>query len=134
MILVDSNVWIDIMTGHPEWLDWSVAQLKLARLKGGTAINPVIYAEVAATFDSQEALSAYMRPLKVQNTPFSETASFLAGQAFWACRQRKGAKTGVLPDFFIGAQAQAEGWTLLTRDVARYRTYFPSVKLIYPEQ
>ena len=103
-------------------------------LKGGTAINPVIYAEVAATFDSQEALSAYMRPLKVQNTPFSETASFLAGQAFWAYRQRKGAKTGVLPDFFIGAQAQAEGWTLLTRDVARYRTYFPSVKLICPEQ
>ena len=132
MILVDSNVWIDIMMRDEVWLDWSVAQLKLARLQGAVAINPVIYAEVASTFDSQEALNDYLRPVKVQNRPFSETASYLAGQAFWAYRQRKGAKTGVLPDFFIGAQAQAEGWTLLTRDAARYKTYFPGVQLICP--
>ena len=132
MILVDSNVWIDIMSGDPVWLDWSVSQLKLARLKGSVAINPVIYAEVAATFDSQEALSDYLRPLNIENIGFSQTASFLAGQAFWDYRQRKGAKTGVLPDFFIGAQAQAEGWTLLTRDAARYKTYFRGVKLIFP--
>ena len=132
MILVDSNVWIDIMSGDPVWLDWSVSQLKLARLQGSVAINPVIYAEVAAMFDSQEALNEYLRPLNVENIGFSQTASFLAGQAFWAYRQRKGAKTGVLPDLFIGAQARAEGWKLLTRDAARYKAYFHDVKLICP--
>ena len=132
VILVDSNVWIDVMSRDPVWLEWSVSQIKLARLKGGIAINPVIYAEIAASFDSISALNEYLRPLKIKNTGFTDDAAFLAGQAFWAYRKRKGAKTGVLPDFFIGAQAQAEGWTLLTRDAARYKTCFPEVKLICP--
>ena len=133
MILVDSNVWIDITSRDSVWLDWSVAQLKLARQNDVIGMNPVIHAEISASFDSQKALTDFLRPLNVQNIAFSETASFLAGQAFWTYRQRKGGKTGVLPDFFIGAQAQAEGWTLLTRDVARYKTYFPDVKLISPD-
>ena len=132
VILVDSNVWIDVMSRDPVWLEWSVSQIKLARLKGGIAINPVIYAEIAASFDSISALNEYLRPLKIKNTGFTDDAAFLAGQAFWAYCKRKGAKTGVLPDFFIGAQAQAEGWTLLTRDAARYKTCFPEVKLICP--
>jgi predicted nucleic acid-binding protein len=132
VILVDSNIWIDIMSRDPVWLDWSVSQLKLARLQDGIAINPVIYAEIAASFESRTALNDYLRPLEIQNAAFSDVAAFLAGQAFWAYRQRKGVKTGVLPDFFIGAHAQAEGWTLLTRDAARYRTYFPAVKLVSP--
>ena len=132
VILVDSNVWIDVMSRDPVWLEWSVSQIKLARLKGGIAINPVIYAEIAASFDSISALNEYLRPLKIKNTGFTDDAAFLAGQTFWAYRKPKGAKTGVLPDFFIGAQAQAEGWTLLTRDAARYKTYFPEVKLICP--
>lgn len=120
------------MSRDPVWLDWSVAQLKLARSTDGIAMNPVIHAEISALFESLDALNDYMRPLNAQNTAFSETASFLAGQAFWAYRQRKGVKAGVLPDFFIGAQAQAEGWTLLTRDAGRYKTYFPEVTLICP--
>ena len=92
----------------------------------------MIYAELSATFDSKAALDAALAPLKVKNTPISDDAAFLAGQAFWQYRQRKGTKAGVLPDFFIGAHAQAEGWTLLTRDTARYRTYFPGVSLICP--
>jgi predicted nucleic acid-binding protein len=132
MILVDSNIWIDIMAGASDWREWSVQQLKRARTLDGLAINPVIYAELSATFDSKAALDAALAPLKVKNTPISDDAAFLAGQAFWQYRQRKGTKAGVLPDFFIGAHAQAEGWTLLTRDTARYRTYFPGVSLICP--
>lgn len=132
MILVDSNIWIDIMAGPSDWREWSVQQLKQARALGGLTINPVIYAELSATFDSKAALDAALAPLKLRNTPLSEEAAFLAGQAFWQYRQRKGTKTGVLPDFFIGAHAKAEGWTLLTRDTARYQTYFPGVALICP--
>ncbi len=132
MILVDSNVWIDIMERDPAWLAWSMGQLKAARSQGAIAINPVIYAEIAATFDSREQLDGFLRPVKVKNMPFSDAAAFTAGQAFWTYRRNKGSKGGVLPDFFIGAQAQTEDWKILTRDAGRYTTYFPSVKLICP--
>jgi predicted nucleic acid-binding protein len=133
MILVDTNIWIDLVRSDPVWLDWSVRQLKQAREQGPLAINPVIYAELAALYDDHAQLRAFLRSLKVKNQALSDTTAYLAGQAFWAYRQRKGTKTGVLPDFFIGAQAQAEGWALLTRDAARYRTYFPAVALICPD-
>ena len=133
MILVDTNIWIDLGRQDPIWLDWSRQQLKQARDQGPLAINPVIYAELAALYDNHAQLKAFLRPIKIKNQALSDTAAYLAGQAFWAYRQRKGTKTGVLPDFFIGAQAQAEGWTLLTRDPARYRTYFPAVPLICPK-
>ena len=54
------------------------------------------------------------------------------GLDFCQYRQRGGTKTCVLPDFFIGAHAQADGYQLLTRDAGRYKTYFPKIKLICP--
>ena len=60
------------------------------------------------------------------------SALFLAGKAFRRYRAAGGARTGVLPDFFIGAHASVEGWPLLTRDAGRYRGYFPKVRLIAP--
>jgi predicted nucleic acid-binding protein len=60
------------------------------------------------------------------------TAGFLAGKAFLAYRKRGGARGAPLPDFFIGAHAAVTGLALLTRDGARYRTYFPTVRLIAP--
>jgi predicted nucleic acid-binding protein len=38
----------------------------------------------------------------------------------------------VLADFFIGAHALIEEAALITRDAARYRTYFPGIALIAP--
>ena len=63
----------------------------------------------------------------------SKQALFLAGKAFAAYRKRGGTRTGVLPDFFIGAHASSEKLSLLTRDARRYRTYFPDVELLTPE-
>lgn len=132
MILVDSNIWIDLIQEDPVWLDWSLAQVQRVRAQQRAVINPVIYAELAPTYDDPAALDQFLRIAKVTMKPLSRAAAYKAGRAFLSYRHKRGTKTGVLPDFFIGAQAQTEGWTILTRDVARYATYFPGVKLISP--
>ncbi|WP_310461343.1 hypothetical protein [Sphaerotilus sp.] len=43
MILVDTNVWIDLIERDPVWLDWSLAQVMQVRAEQqAVAINPVI--------------------------------------------------------------------------------------------
>lgn len=132
MILVDSNIWIDLIQEDPVWLDWSLAQVQQVRAQKRAVINPVIYAELAPTYDDSAALDKFLNTARATMKPLSRAAAYAAGCAFLRYRQKRGTKTGVLPDFFIGAQAQTEGWSILTRDVARYATYFPSVKLIAP--
>lgn len=132
MILVDSNVWIDLIQEDPVWLDWSLAQVQQVRAQKRAVINPVIYAELAPTYDDPAALDKFLNTARATMKPLSRAAAYAAGRAFLQYRQKRGTKTGVLPDFFIGAQAQVEGWTILTQDVACYTTYFPSVKLIAP--
>jgi predicted nucleic acid-binding protein len=142
MILVDSNVWIDVLQRDPVWLDWSLEQLALAAKKHKLAINPVICAELAANFDAPAQLVAFVKTSKAKMLPISTDCAYLAGLAHLKYRQNKridaGDKAitnkvvGVLADFFIGAQAQSEGIAILTRDSARYKTYFPSVQLICP--
>ena len=132
MILVDSNVLIDLMRNDPRWADWSLQQLRLAKAQDKLAINAVIYAEIAVGYASADDLDAFLQPAGISLQPISAQSAFLASQAFMAYRKAKGVKNGVLPDFFIGAQAKVEGWRLLTRDAARYRTYFPGLELICP--
>ncbi len=132
MILVDSNVWIDLIRNDPVWFEWSSQQIERAYFAGQVVTNPVIYAELAPVYDTPQELADFFQSGKTPVAPFSPACSYIAGRAFLKYRQSRGAKTGVLPDFFIGAQAQTEGWTILTRDKARYKTYFPKVKLISP--
>ena len=129
---IDSKVWIDLIQQDPVWLDWSLAQVQRARAAERAVINPVIYVELAPTCDDAESLANFIGQSGARLMPLSAHSAYLASRAFVGYRRQRGSKTGVLPDFFIGAQAQAEGWTLLTRDATRYRTYFPSVKLISP--
>jgi predicted nucleic acid-binding protein len=131
--LVDTNVLIDLLRADPVWKDWSEQQLLMARASGGLVINAVVYAELAAVPETLPILDDFLDVAGITVQPLSRQCARLAGQAFWTYRRRKGVKSGVLPDFFIGAQAQAEGWSLLTRDASRYRTYFPTVKLICPQ-
>ncbi|MEO7641568.1 MAG: PIN domain-containing protein [Ramlibacter sp.] len=132
MILVDSNVLIDLMRNDPRWADWSVQQLRLAKAQDKLAINAVIYAELAAGYASADELDAFLQPAGISLQPISASSAFAASKAFMAYRKAKGVKGGVLPDFFIGAQAKVEGWRLLTRDAGRYRTHFPGLELICP--
>ena len=132
MILVDSNVLIDVMKNDPVWADWSLHQLRWARANDKLAINAIIYAELAVAYSTAAELDAVLKPVGMDMAALSAPTAFLASQAFQRYRKAKGVKTGVLPDFFIGAQAQVEGWRLLTRDVARYRSYYPGVSLICP--
>jgi len=134
LVLVDSNVLLDVLTGDPAWCEWSSSAL--ARVADGSTlvINPVIYAEVSIGFDRVEDLEAALPADLFRRAPLPWEAAFLAGKSYLAYRRRGGARRAPLPDFFIGAHAAVAGMTLLTRDAVRYRTYFPSVTVIAPSQ
>jgi predicted nucleic acid-binding protein len=130
MILVDSNVLIDISLRDPKWFDWSAEQLAAAMDRGEAAINPIIYAEVSVGYASTAPLDTVLEGLLRLELPYA--AAFVAGKAFQEYRRRGGARVSPLPDFYIGAHAAVEGMTLLTRDRVRYTSYFPSISLIAP--
>ncbi|MGR8009787.1 type II toxin-antitoxin system VapC family toxin [Streptomyces hypolithicus] len=130
--LIDSCVLLDIATNHPKWADWSDEALARARDEGDVVINPLVYAEVSVGFASIEALDAVLPPDDYSREQLPYEAGFLAGKAFLAYRRQGGTKASPLPDFYIGAHAAVRSYRLLTRDVARYRTYFPRVELIHP--
>jgi len=133
MLLVDTNVLVDVLEDDPEWSNWSIHQLRTQAKIHQLFINPVIYAELSTTFSSVEALDQTVDELDLQMTAMPRAALFLAGKAFVRYRHSGGVKLNVLGDFFIGAHAAVSGMPILTRDTQRYRTYFSKVQLISPE-
>lgn len=132
MILVDTNVLIDVLEDDPVWADWSIQQLRAQSQIHELAINPIIYAELSQTFSSFEALDDVVTQLGLAMQEVPRPALFLAGKAFVRYRKVGGGKNNVLADFFIGAHAAVKKLPLLTRGAKRYRSYFPSVELIVP--
>jgi predicted nucleic acid-binding protein len=132
LTLIDSNILIDILGGDPHWSASSIALLADRVKLGPIAINDVIYAELSAGFESQDQLDREIDAIGLAIVRLSKRSLFLAGQAFRIYRAAGGMRANVLADFFIGAQASAEGWPILTRDARRYRTYFPEVALVGP--
>jgi predicted nucleic acid-binding protein len=130
--LVDSNIILDIVTEDDEWLDWSADALERSADSGRLVINPIVYAEVAAGFAKIEELDESVPGDYFTREPLPWEAAFLAGQAFLKYRKRGGARVHPLPDFYIGAHAAIAGYTLLTRDARRYRTYFPKLRVVSP--
>jgi len=131
-MLFDANVLLDIATADPVWLSWSENHFRSAASQGPVLINPIIYAELAPAFGSVADLDGWLDPAVFQWLPLPYAAGWLAAQAFLKYRRGGGTKTSSLPDFDIGAHAEVEGHSLVTRDAARYRTYFPNVPLITP--
>jgi hypothetical protein len=131
VILVDTNVLVDVIVPSV-WTEWSQRALADARFRDQLIINAVVYAELAAGYRRIEDLEELLAQVEIDLAPIPRSALFLAGKAFRRYRAAGGIRTGVLPDFFIGAHAQVNDAPLLTRDSHRYRTYFPAVQLIAP--
>ena len=130
MVLVDTNVLLDVVQDDPDWADWSQRQLEAARLRGPLAINAIVYAELSMAYAHIEDLERVLELIGLREIAIPREALFLAGKVFLEYRRRKGSKTNVLPNFFIGAHAAIAGLPILTRDVRRYRTYFPTVEIL----
>jgi predicted nucleic acid-binding protein len=131
--MVDSNVLLDVLTEDPVWFEWSSATLEQCANEGDLFINAIVYSEVSIGFERIEEVEAALTDRVFGRVPIPLEAAFLAGKAFLVYKKRGGVKKSTLPDFFIGAHAAVTGLRLLTRDSGRYRTYFPGVELISPE-
>jgi len=132
MVLVDTNVLLDILTKDPRWFEWSAGELARAADSGRIGINPIIYAEVSMRFDRIEDLEEALPAAWIARLDLPWEAAFLAGKCFLRYKKLGGARTAPLPDFYIGAHAAVSGLGLLTRDARRYRTYFPKLSIIAP--
>ena len=132
MLLVDTNVLVDVLQDDPQWGDWSIAQLRAQAKLHALVVNPVIYAEMSLSFSTLEALDDVVLTMELELREIPRPALFLAARAYAQYRRRGGSKQQVLPDFFIGAHAAVEGWPLLTRDASRFKTYFPTLDVIAP--
>ena len=132
MILVDTNVLLDVLENDGEWADWSQGKLDAAGATDTLAINAVIYSELSIAFDRIEDLEAVIAEGSLTVEPIPREALFLAGKVFLKYRRARGTKHSVLPDFYIGAHAAVMQWPILTRDVNRFRAHFATVQLIAP--
>lgn len=132
MLLVDTNVLVDVLQDDPQWANWSIGQLRAQASIHQLTINPIIYAEISLSFSTLEGLDSAVSTLALELREIPRPALFLSAKAFAQYRRRGGSRLQVLPDFFIGAHAAVEGWPLLTRDARRFRTYFPTLEVIAP--
>jgi predicted nucleic acid-binding protein len=132
-VLVDSNVLLDIFTEDRRWFSWSSATLAQTAERNRLFINAIVYAEISVRFSRIEELEETLPRSMIAREPIPYEAAFLAGKVFLSYRRAGGTRTAPLPDFFIGAHAAVSGARLLTRDPARFRSYFPSLELIAPD-
>jgi predicted nucleic acid-binding protein len=133
-VLVDSNVLLDVASNDPNWADWSASALAECAEHALMVINPIIYAEVSVNYSTIEDLDAAFPVSLLDRQALPWEAGFLAGKCFAAYRRRGGPRSVPIPDFYIGAHAAIARFALLTRDVSRYRTYFPTVELLAPQR
>ncbi len=131
--LVDSNIILDVFQNDPNWSSWSESVLHRYSLTHVLSINPIIYTEISIGFERIEELESAVNTGGFKILQIPKEALFLAGKAFIKYKKRQGSKTSILPDFYIGAHAAILGIDLITRDISRYRSYFPSVNLVAPE-
>ncbi len=133
-ILVDSCVLLDLFTDDIDWADWSENILEKYSSTNTLFINSIIYTEVSIGFDNIEEVEAAISGLDIKVLEMPREALFLAGKVFLKYRKNQGSKTSPLPDFFIGAHAAVSGFELITRDLGKYRTCFPQLGLIHPNE
>ena len=131
-MLVDTNVLIDVLNNEPRWADWSIHQLRVQSKIHVLTINPIIYSELSCAFSKIEDLDDVVQEMGLKYAQLPRPALFLAAKAFQVYRKKGGTKNNILGDFFVGAHAAVSRLPVLTRDIQRYKTYFPSVQLVSP--
>lgn len=138
MILIDSNVLIDMLGPEGDWKAWSTDAVTLAGADHDLAITPIVVAEVAPRAGSLKAFFEGISGFGVTVAELGNEAAFAAGWAFNQYRARRRSANdpvrSIIADFLIGGQAQVLGASILTRDPRFYRTYFPTVPLITPDK
>ena len=134
MIYVDSNVILDALDDDPIWFDWSAEQLKRGQADGQLVTGWVVAAEVGHYLSSASLLQERLESLHIDLLDLNFEAAWFGGHAYREYRRRGGDRMSLLPDFLIGGHAKALGATLLTRDARRFRSYFPELALITPEE
>ncbi len=134
IILVDSNMVLDIADETSSWHEWTSQTLEGLDDGNRFVINPVIYAEVSIGYKTIEEYEKFIRHCEFDIYDIPREALFLAGKAFSQYRRSQGGKRNVLPDFFIGAHAAVSNMKLATRDKGRFGTYFPTLELISPDR
>jgi predicted nucleic acid-binding protein len=133
-VLVHSNVILDVFLNDPNWADRSEGALEALSAANRLFINPIIYTEISIGFERIEELESALRPTGFILLDIPKEALFLAGKVFLRYEKRRGKRRFPLPDFFVGAHAAVMELALLTRNARRYRSYFPSVRLISPDR
>jgi len=131
-VLLDSNIILDVFLNDPKWADWSESKLDEYDQLGILYINSIIYSEISIGFKKIEDLEVAIAKAGFQMLQIPKEALFLAGKVYLKYRKTKGTKRSPLLDFYIGAHAAVQNLGLITRDISRYQSYFPTVKLITP--
>jgi predicted nucleic acid-binding protein len=133
MIMIDTNVLIDLREAEGEWRDWSFGAVADARLAGPVGVSAVVIGELASGGGDWSDMSGLIGGFKLVVEPLDAAAACRAGTAHRAYRAAGGPRAKLLGDFLIGGHAEAAGAALITRDARRYRRYFPELTLITPE-
>ena len=133
-VLVDSCILLDLFTDDLTWGDWSGKILEKYSQTNTLYINSIVYTEISIGFKNIEEIDAVLEQMGIKVLEIPREALFLAGKTFLKYRRNKGSKHSTLPDFFIGAHASISSFDIITRDVSKYRTYFPKLNLITPNR
>ena len=129
----DSNILLDVIQRQPLWFEWSARQLQNSRELGSLVVNTLVFAETSAQIDSFEEVQRIFSLIGINQEEIPWEAAYIAGRTHQAYRKAGGTRERTLPDFLIGAHAAARGYRIITRDQARYRTYFSSLEIIAPD-
>ncbi len=134
MILVDSNVLIDVFDRDPVWHDWSFAQLRESALDDELAVTQIVVGEVGPRYASLAEFEAVLASLDIGIAALTHEAAFAAGVAFRRFCARREGRTSILADFVIGGHAQAMQARIMTRDARIFSAYFADIDLITPSK
>jgi predicted nucleic acid-binding protein len=131
-VLIDSCVLLDLFTNDLNWAGWSEKTLEQYSQTNTLYINSIIYTEVSIGFNKIEEMDKAISELGIKVLEMPREALFLTGKTFLEYRRNNGTKVSPLPDFFIGAHAAVSSFDLITRDLGKFKTYFPHVNLVSP--